>query len=631
MLAGSVLVAGFTCMSPALQAQVVKAPRYSGNVEAPNPSLSLPPLPPAISQNGTVVEDIVARINDQIISRSDVERNESQLQQDAAQNKLTPVELAASQHDMLRDMIDEQLLISKAKEMGLNADADVVRQLDEIRKKNNMESLDDLEKAARGQGVNFEDFKAQIRNQILKQEVVRDEVGRKLQLSEADETKYYNEHLNEFQQPETVHLSEILVPLPETATPEQIAQAEAKANDIKSKVMAGGDFAELAKQFSGGSTAAKGGELGAYKKGGGLLAQVLEDQTFPLKVGESTQPIRTRQGFVILKVTEHTPAGPQPMKDVEQQIQEAVYMTQMQPALRTYLTKLRNDSYVNVAPGFVDSGSNGTESKLQFTAYAPPVVKKKKAKSKARFERNRTLAAVAPAKPVVSSPDTNGGRTLTGADAQPAVSTPTPGTAAPAVDAGTGLAVIKAPRPTTKKEAQRIAAGKPPKKEKKEKIRFGQAPRLSIPAGSEDESAAAAAPAATPGAVMSSNPAQTAQTTAENANLQDNPLTAAAPRAQEDAFRGDCPGFQGEKGCNRLRQDARETDRSRHAGQRGRKGRREAAERSPWARRRHDEEAQESQEGEGRPEGSSGRQGADAEKHGSRRGRANCQSEPCAD
>ncbi len=535
-------------MSPALQAQVIKAPRYSGNVEAPNPSLSLPPLPPAISQNGTVVEDIVARVNDQIISRSDVERNEAQLQQDAAQNKLSPVELAASQHDMLRDMIDEQLLISKAKEMGLNADADVVRQLDEIRKKNNMESLDDLEKAARAQGVNFEDFKAQIRNQILKQEVVRDEVGRKLQLSEADETKYYNEHLNDFQQPETVHLSEILVPLPETATPEQIAQAQAKANDIKSKVMAGGDFAELAKQYSGGSTAAKGGELGAYKKGGGLLAQVLEDQTFPLKVGESTQPIRTRQGFVILKVTEHTPAGPQPMKDVEQQIQEAVYMSQMQPALRTYLTKLRNESYVNVAPGFVDSGSNGTESKLQFTAYAPPVIKKKKAKSKARFERNRSLAAAAPAKPVVSSPDTTGGRTLTGADAQVAGATPaTPGAAAPAVDPGTGLAVIKAPRPTTKKEAQRIASGKPPKKEKKEKIRFGQAPRLSLPAGSEDESAAAAAPAATPGAVMSSNPAQTAQTSAENANLQDNALTPAEPEQKKTRFAATAPAFKAKK------------------------------------------------------------------------------------
>ena len=530
LVACTVAMTGWATM----EAQVVKAPRYQGGVDAPVQQLNLPALPPAISPHGVVVEDVVARVNDQIISRSDIERAEQQFEQDAAQNKMSATDQTIAHRDLLRDMIDEQLLISKAKELGLNADAEVVRRLDEIRKQNKMDSLDDLEKAARAQGVNYEDFKAQIRNQVLKQEVVRDEVGRKLQLSEADETKYYNEHINEFQQPEQVHLSEILIPLPETATPEQIAQAEAKANDVKSKIMAGGDFADLAKKYSGGPSAAQGGELGAWKRGG--LAKVLEDAVFPLKVGDTTQPIRTRQGWLIMKVTAHDVAGPQPMSAVESQIQEAVYMQQMQPALRTYLTKLRGESYVELAPGFVDSGSSGNETKLVYSSYAPPPIKKKKEKSKSRFDRgnNARYQPVVAKKDVVSSPDTTGGRTITGPDAKPAI------------DPVTGLAVVT---PTGKTRiASTVSANGKLKKEKKEKVRFGQAPRNSLPAGSADETTTAAntTPAApAPGAAMASN--GTGAEAPAPADLSENPLTPAEPVQKKTRFAQKAPEVKAKK------------------------------------------------------------------------------------
>ena len=212
------VLAGMVALALSMQGQVVKAPRYQGPVETPVPQVNLPPLPAALTPHGTVVEDIVVRVNDQIISRSDVERSQQMLEQEAAQPNFPKSELAQREKDMLRDMIDQQLLLSRAKELGMNADAEVIRRLDEIRKQNKMESLDDLEKAARAQGVSFEDFKAQIRNQILQQNVVRDEVGRRLQMSQTDEQKYYNEHKDEFQQPEQVRLSEFRVPLPETGT-----------------------------------------------------------------------------------------------------------------------------------------------------------------------------------------------------------------------------------------------------------------------------------------------------------------------------------------------------------------------------------------------------------------------------
>ncbi len=511
------------------RAQMVKAPRYQGSgsdsVNAPVPQLNLPPLPAAKTPNGKVVEDVVVRVNDQIISRSDVERSEGQLEQEAAQQNLPPSDLMARQHDMLRDMIDQQLLLSKAKELGLNADAEVIRRLDEIRKQYKMDSLDDLEKAARQQGISFEDFKAQIRDQTLTQMVVRDEVGRRLQVTSADRLKYYTAHQKDFEQPEQVRLSEILVPLPENATPAEIVQAERKANDLKSQVMQGTDFAELAKKSSGGPTASQGGELGLFKRG--ALAKVLEDQTFELKAGESTQPIRTRQGFVILKLNEHVAPGPAPLKNVEPQVEEAMYMQQMQPALRAYLTKLRENAYVDIQPGFVDSGASAKETKPVFTAYAPPVVKKKKAKDKARFDRSggRYTTVAAAKKPVVvASPDTTGTRTLTGADA------------APVVDSKTGLAVM----PATPKA---VANGKKVKAPKREKVRFGQAPRNALSGATEEasttpETATPAAGATSTAAATASAPAATAITSSSGAetNPDVNPLDPVAPVGKKTRF-----------------------------------------------------------------------------------------------
>jgi peptidyl-prolyl cis-trans isomerase SurA len=374
---------GLLALPGVVQAQ---APRYQSPLSVPatpQPQLTLP-TPAPITPNGTVVEDVIVRVNDQIINRTDLERSAQQLQQEIQQGA-SPADAAERQKNLLRDMIDQQLLLSRGKELGLNADAEVIRRLDEIRKQNHLDSMEDLEKAARQQGVSFEDFKANIKNGVITQQVVRDEVGRRLQMTQGKEQAYYEAHKQEFAQPEQVRLSEILVPTPADANDATVAQAQAKADDISAKVKAGGKFDELAKTYSGGPTASQGGELGLFKRG--ALAKVLEDQTFSLQSGEATAPIRTRQGFVILKVTEHIAAGVPALKDIEPQIQEAMYMQAMQPALRAYLTKLREGAYIDIAQGFVDSGASPKQTKPVYTAYSAPVVKKKKEQQKQRFDR----------------------------------------------------------------------------------------------------------------------------------------------------------------------------------------------------------------------------------------------------
>jgi peptidyl-prolyl cis-trans isomerase SurA len=399
------------------------------------------PVPAAITPNGTVVEDVIARINDQIITRSDIDRAQQQFSQEA--QTLSPADAADRQNNLLRDLIDQQLLLSKGKELDINADAQVITQLDEIRKQNHFATMEDLEKAAQQQGVSFEDFKANIRNSIITQQVVRDEVGRRLNFTHADAVKYYNDHKADFEQQESVKLSEILIPTA-TADDAAVAAAKAKADDVSAKLKAGGKFDELAKLNSSGPTAADGGDLGEFKRG--ALAPALEEKTFVLPSGGVTEPIRTRQGYVILKVDTHTPGGVQPLADVEEQVEQAVYMEQMQPALRTYLTELREQAYVDIKPGFVDTGASTKQTKPVFTAYIPPSAKKKPVTTeKSRFDRHgHALPAVAPAAEPVAAP----------------ASTPT----APA-----HLATVK------------LNKNGKPRKASREKVRFGQAPRETLP------------------------------------------------------------------------------------------------------------------------------------------------------
>ncbi len=444
---------GLLVLPGVVQAQ---APRYQSPLsmpQAPQPQLNLP-VTPAITPNATVVEDVVVHVNDLIISRSDVERAEQALAEEDKQVNASPAEVADRQKNLLRDMIDKQLLLSRGKELGINADAEVVRRLDDIRKQNHLDTMEDLERAARQQGVSFEDFKAGIRDNIVTQMVVRDEVGRKLQMTQGQEQAYYEAHKQDFVVPEQIKLSEILVPTPADANDAAIAQAQAKADGLVAQLKAGTDFAALAKANSGGPTAAQGGELGLYKRG--ALGQVLEDQTFNLQPGQWTAPIRTKQGFVILKVTEHQAAGVAPLKDVESQVQEAMYTDAMQPALRAYLTKLREDAYIDIRAGYVDAGASPKQTKPVFTAYAPPPVKKKAVQQKKRFDRGTKYSTVAKTGAVAAAPPAK--------------------TVSAVTTSGTTTAAAKTTKSGTPK----------PVKVKREKVRYGQAPRKSLPAGPEE-------------------------------------------------------------------------------------------------------------------------------------------------
>lgn len=408
------------------------------------------PNEPASPYGGVTVEQIIARVNDQIITSSDYDRALKDLEQEDQQRGDSMQQEAEDRSNLLRSLIDQQLWLSKGKELGITGDTELIRKLDEIRKQYNLGSMEDLEKAAQQQGVSFEDFKQNIRNQIIIQDVMRQEVGEKIQFTPGEAKQYYDQHKQDYLQPESERLSEILISTgaPDASDPAKVAAAKAKAEDIEARLHAGGDFAQLARSFSQGQTAAEGGDLGQFRRG--TLGKVLEDKTFALQAGQWTEPILTRQGWIILKVTQHTPGGVQPFDQVQDQVDNALYMSRMEPAIRAYLRQMRDEAYIDIAPGYEDTGASPNETKPVFSAYVPPSPKKK-----AKVERTRYRES------------THGFRNTSGV-----VSDESAGAAAPA-----------AREKKQKKGKHEELAEKPGKKEK---IRFGQAPRETLPTAARD-------------------------------------------------------------------------------------------------------------------------------------------------
>ena len=363
-----------------------EAPADVPAAAAPKKSVPAPAKKPAVSASeGKVVEEIVARVNNEVITRSEFEHAKATADEDAksdCQNRCTPEQLNQLIEDRkknaLRELIDQSLLVQRAKDMGISVEPDVIKQLDQIRIENKLPSMEALEEAVSKQGINWEDFKNNIRSGLLTKKVISSEVGSHISVPKDEIQKYYDEHKQEFMRPEQVALRSIEVNTTgKDAT--EVAELKKKAETARKRIMDGEDFAEIAKRYSDGTTAKQGGYLGQYKRG--ELSKELEDTVFKMKRNDLTEVMETKQGFLIMQVLEHYDEGEQTLAKVENEINEKLYSQRMEPALREYLKTLREESYVVIKPGYQDAAGGGN-SEIQEVSATPEVTKSKKGHKK---------------------------------------------------------------------------------------------------------------------------------------------------------------------------------------------------------------------------------------------------------
>ena len=348
--------------------------------------------PPESPIKGQVVEELVARVNNEIITTLDYQRARA----DAATavkeecKTCTPEQvqtaLEQTDKDVLRDLIDTSLMVQRAKDLDISVETDVVREMDGIRQQNNLADMEALQKAVETEGIDWEEFKNNIRKHLLVNEVMRREVASKMTIDKVTMQKYYDEHKDLFQRPEMVYVREIFVSTKDKPEAE-IPKLKAKADELRQRVLENGDdFGELAKHFSDGSTAKQGGDLGSFQPG-----QLNADyaQVFKLNRNEMTPVIQIKDGYVVLQVQERYEAGLQPMEKVESEIEQRITNEKIDPKKRDYCNTLRSDSYVWVHPGYVDSA--GVASTPIVEEQTPVADKKSKDEDSDKKKRKKFL------------------------------------------------------------------------------------------------------------------------------------------------------------------------------------------------------------------------------------------------
>jgi peptidyl-prolyl cis-trans isomerase SurA len=244
--------------------------------------------------------------------------------------------------------------------------------------------MEALQKAVESQGGDWEDYKQQLQDSLLTQAVIRQEVGSRILVSHDEVKKYYDAHKAEFNRPEQVSLAEIFLNT-DGKSPAELAAVHKTADGLVKRIRDGADFNEMAKRHSEGTTAASGGELGVFERG--QLSKPIEDAVFSLKQGGVSDPIPSSKGLEILKVEQHFQAGEQPFDKVEGEINGKLFNQQMEPTLRNYLAQLREESYLIVKAGYVDTAAINTESEsIQEVSPTPDTPTKSKKKKKSQTQ-----------------------------------------------------------------------------------------------------------------------------------------------------------------------------------------------------------------------------------------------------
>lgn len=345
-------------------------------------------VPAGAQTKSVVLEEIVARVNNEIITREDLEHARDALEGEArdacancSEDKIRTL-IADKDKDLLRDLIDQSLLTQRAKDDGINVDTELIKRLDAIRQQNKLPTMEALEAEVTKSGQDYEDFKSQLRDQLLTQELIRKEVGSKIIVSHEDVVKYYNDHKTDFVRPETVVLREIFVST--DGKPEaDIPALKKKAETIRDRIQNNGeDFGEMAKHYSDSSTAQQQGELGTFQRS--QLDPKIADKVFALNRNQMTDVFETKTGFEILQVQERYQAGDQPLDKVEPEISNKLYEAAMEPGMRDYLKTLREDSYVQIKPGYVDTAAVKAEP-IEEVAATPEKDDSKTSKSPKRL------------------------------------------------------------------------------------------------------------------------------------------------------------------------------------------------------------------------------------------------------
>jgi len=298
------------------------------------------------SVTAKIVDRIVAQVNNDIITLSDVNREMRQREKElAARYSGEQLEEAVkkAEQEVLEELIRQRLLLQKAEEYGFGANADiqVSAYLERLRKDNGLKDLKQLEEGLVGEGWTLATFREYVRKNMISQNLVQEMVSSRITLLSEEVEEYYQDHKQDFATPEEVGLSEIVI-----GADGDPSQAEARADEVHRRIAQGEAFATLASQYSKGPTASKGGSIGKYNPQ--QLNPELVRAIADVKEGEITPVIPSADSFTIYRVDTKKESFTPPLEEIRDQIKQHLWESKFQPEYQRYLDQLREESYIQI-------------------------------------------------------------------------------------------------------------------------------------------------------------------------------------------------------------------------------------------------------------------------------------------
>jgi peptidyl-prolyl cis-trans isomerase SurA len=279
------------------------------------------------------VAHIVASVDGEPITAHDVEQFSAAVGHPVNAEDIADNEEAKA---ALKALISQKLLEKEIDRYSSKIDEEQVDSYMEVVRRDKHLTPEQFKAALAQSGVTMEDFRKHARQELEKEVMIRQQVRERVEISDSDIKAYYDEHKADFTvKSERLRIAQILIGVPQNATPQQVAVLQAKAEKIRKSAVAGVDFSDLARKYSDDVSKNNGGELGWFGP------QDIMDQVYSavknLKPGDVAPVVHTNHGFHVLKLEDHQVPGVRPLEEVKGEIRNQLINERANAQLQSWV------------------------------------------------------------------------------------------------------------------------------------------------------------------------------------------------------------------------------------------------------------------------------------------------------
>ena len=285
-----------------------------------------------------VIDGIAAVVNEEVITSFELDKEYQQMQKE--QEKLPPSAKMGLRSAALDRLVDKKLIDQKVRELDIKVlDDEIQAAIDDVKKQNHM-TQESLVQALAGQGLSFEVYRTQLREQLERLRLMSQEVRSKIQVGDQEVRDYYDANRAKYGAVEQFRARHIFFKIDRKGGAAELARVEAIAAGVLKQARAGKDFAELAKTYSNDPAAAKdGGDLGTFKKAD-MLPEI-GDSVAAMKPGEVSELVLSQAGLHIIKLEERSQSAGKPFSEVKPEIEELIYKKKADERFAQWVKDLR--------------------------------------------------------------------------------------------------------------------------------------------------------------------------------------------------------------------------------------------------------------------------------------------------